>query len=179
MEKIIYSILALLLIAGGSSCKEKIDIEKEKNAIMAVIEEETVAFIARDYDRLVANYVQDETNIRLQVSKSGYSYYVGWEELNSRFKLYFENNPEPGIWRQMRTNYKIKVYKESAWAVFENEGFHSAGRFTELTGKGIDVRFLEKVNGEWKIVYLSGVFTTSYEEEVEEGEGESETEDTE
>ena len=176
MKKIIYSILALLLITGCSSCEEKIDIEKEKRAIKAVIKEETVSFVARDYDRLVANYVQDESNIRLTASKSGYKYYVGWEELSSRFKKYFENNTEPGIWKQTRTNYKIKVYKESAWAVFENEGYHSAGRFTELTGKGIDVRFLEKVNGEWKIVYLSHVYTASYEDD-EEGEKESESED--
>ena len=38
-------------------------------------------------------------------------------------------------------------------------------------------RFLEKVDGEWKIVYLSTVNTTSYNEEIGEGEEESETED--
>ena len=173
MKKYLWTLFAIILLAG-TSCQEKIDIEKEKKAIIAVIEEETVAFIARDYDRLVANYVQDETNIRLQASKSGYSYYVGWEELSSRFKLYFENNPEPGTGKAVKTNYKIKVYKESAWAVFENEGFHSAGRFTELTGKGIDVRFLEKVNGEWKIVYLSSVNITSYENEEEDEESDAE-----
>ncbi|GAH09147.1 unnamed protein product, partial [marine sediment metagenome] len=51
---------------------------------------------------------------------------------------------------------------------------HSVGRFTELTGKGIDVRFLEKVNGEWKIVYLSSVDITSYEDEEEDEESETE-----
>ena len=59
---------------------------------------------------------------------------------------------------------------------FENVGYHSAGRFTELTGQAVDVRFLEKVNGEWKIVYLSHVNFASYEEEKED-DGESETED--
>ena len=176
MKQFIYSIVALSLIAGSSSCKEKVDIEEEKKAIKAVIEEETAAFVARDFDRLAANYVQDETNIRLTASKSDYRYYVGWEELGSRFKNYFKNNPEPGVWKQARTNYIIKVYKESAWVVFENVGYHSAGRFTELTGQAVDVRFLEKVNGEWKIVYLSHVNFASYEEEKED-DGESETED--
>ena len=40
----------------------------------------------------------------------------------------------------------------------------------------LDVRFLEKVNGEWEIVYLSHVNFASYEEEKED-DGESETED--
>ena len=39
MKKIIFPVLALLLIAGGSSCQEKINIEKEKEAIRNVIEE--------------------------------------------------------------------------------------------------------------------------------------------
>ena len=176
MKKIIFPILALVMLVGGSSCEEKFDVEIEKKAIKAVIEEETAAFVARDFDRLAANYVQDKTNIRLTASKSDYRYYVGWEELGSRFKNYFKNNPEPGVWKQARTNYIIKVYKESAWVVFENEGYHSAGRYTELTGQAVDVRFLEKVNGEWKIVCLSHVNFASYEDEKED-DGESETED--
>ena len=44
-----------------------------------------------------------------------------------------------------------------------------------LVELNIDVRFLEKINGEWKIVYLSTVNTTSYDEEVEESEEEPET----
>jgi len=43
----------------------------------------------------------------------------------------------------------------------------------ELIRKNISVRFLEKVDGEWKIVYLSYVNTTSYEEEAEEPEEEA------
>lgn len=168
MKKIIYLISALLLLTIFISCTEKIDIEKEEKAIIAVIQEETAAFIARDYDRLAANYVQDETNIRFTAGKSGFKYYVGWEELSTRFKEYFKNNPEPDQWRQVTTNYRIKIYQESAWVVFENEGLQSTGRFSEPTGKGIDVRFLEKIDGKWKIVFLAAVITSPYEEGVDE-----------
>jgi hypothetical protein len=168
MKKIIFSIISLSLITGGHSCIEKTDIEEEKKAIIDVIEEETAAFVARDFDRLAATYIQDETNIRLTASKSRYIYHVGWEKLSSRFKNYFENNPEPEQWRQGRKKYRIKVYKECAWVVFENVGFHSKGSMSELTGKAVDVRFLEKVDGEWKIVYLSHVNIASYEEEIKE-----------
>ena len=174
MKKIIFSLLALMLIAGSICCQEKIDIEEEKKAIIAVIEEETDAFIDRDFDRLAATYVQDETNIRLQARKSNYRYLVGWEELGSGFKEFFENNPEPSTDKAEKINFKIKVYKESAWAVNDEVKYDDEG---EVSSKLIVVRFLEKVNGEWKIVYLSFVDTTSYEEEVEEGEKESETED--
>ena len=175
MKKYVIVLFALILLAG-TSCQEKIDIEKEKAAIIAVIEEETNAYLDRDFDRFAATYVQDETIIRLIAWKDGYGYRVGWKEMGSVFKEGFEKYPEPIKEKQVKTNYKIKVYKESAWAVYDNELLNSEG---ELTNKSIHVEFLEKVNDEWKIVYLSEVYTSSYEEEIEEGEEEAETEDTE
>lgn len=182
MKKYVLTLFALILLAG-TSCQEKIDIEKEKAAIIAVIEEETNAYYDNDFDRLAATYVQDETNIDLRAGKSGYGYGVGWEEIGSAFKEAIENSPEPDGSKEVKTNYKIKVYKESAWAVFDNEVLNSEG---ESIGKNVHVEFLEKVNGEWKIVYMSIVFTSTYEdegetetEEIEEGEEEAETEDTE
>jgi hypothetical protein len=67
----------------------------------------------------------------------------------------------------LKTNYKIKVYKESAWAVFDESVQNSDG---EITSKNVGVRILEKVNGEWKIVFLGGVGTSSYDEEKPETE---------
>ena len=182
MKKYVFVLFALILLAG-TSCQEKIDIEKEKAAIIAVIEEETNAYLDRDFDRLVATWVQDETNIDLRAGKSGYTYSVGWEEIGSAFKEAIDNSPEPDGSKEVKTNYKIKVYRESAWAVFDNETYNNEG---ELTNNSIHVEFLEKVNGEWKIVYFSMVNTSSYEdevetetEEIEEGEGEAETEESE
>ena len=175
MKKYVFTLFALILLAG-TSCQEKIDIEKEKAAIISVIEEETNAYLARDFDRLVATHVQDETNVRLGAGKSGYDYVVGWEEISSGFKEAIENNPESDGSKEVKTNYKIKVYGESAWAVFDNDLYNSEG---ELTNKSIHVEFLEKVDGEWKIVYLSIINISSYEEETEEGEEEAETEEAE
>ena len=182
MRKLIYSILALLLIAGSSSCQRKIDIEKEKEAIKAVIEEETNSFIENDYDRFAATYVQDKTFIRLNASKDeynyivgwGYNYIVGWEEIGLVFREDSEGNPDTLLYRFENSNYKIKVYPESAWAVYDENWYDRDGVLVEFN---IDVRFLEKINGEWKIVYLSTINTTSYGEEVEEDEEKSETEE--
>jgi len=180
MKKYLLTLFAIILLAG-TSCQESIDIAKEKEAIKAVIEEETNSWYARDFDRYAAIFVQDETFINLRASKSGYGYNVGWEEWASPIKEGF-TNADPVKNNEVKKNYKIKVYKDCAWAVFDDEGYNNEGEFT---GKSIGVNFLEKVDGEWKIVYLSRVGTTSYEdegddeEEIEEGEGETETEDTE
>ena len=159
-------LLITMVVFVATSCQEIIDIEKEKEAIKGVIEEESKAFIARDFDRLAATYVQDETNIRLGASKTSYGYRVGWKEIGSTFKEFFKNIPDSRPRKLLLTNYKIKVYKESAWAIFNNEEGN------------IGVRFLEKVNGEWKIVFLSAIMASTYEKEIGEVEGEHETKET-
>lgn len=166
MKKYLWILFALILMAG-TSCQERIDIEKEKEAIKAVILEESNAFNDRDFNRLAATYIQDETNIRMGASKSGYGYRVGWEDIGSAIKEYIEQNPDQVTRKVQLTDYKIKVYNGSAWIVFtDDEG-------------NIGARFLERIDGEWKIVFLNAINTTSYEVEVEEGEVEPETEENE
>ena len=173
MKKIIFLILALSLIAG-SSCQEKIDIEKEKEAIKAVIENALNSAYAKDLAQKSKSFLQDESFIICGADKNSYYYDVGWEEVGSGFKEWMENNPIPSTDKHQYTNYKIKVHKECAWAVFDVIVHNSEGEFLR---KNINVRFLEKMDGEWKIVFLSYVNTTSYDEEIEEGEEEPETED--
>jgi len=165
MKTIIFSIFALLLIAGCTPPKEEVDITKEEEAIKAVIENATAAWVARNLEGLAAASVTDKTFIRLVANKEGYDYAIGWEDRASSANEIFKNNPEPGTNKFVNTNYKIKVYPKSAWAVYEENWSDNEGEFS---GMSINVRFLEKVDGEWKITYLSVVGTTSYEEEVEE-----------
>ena len=79
MKKVLFFGLIIFLI--GTSCEEKIDIEKEKEAIMAVMYEESASWYASDFDRWSATYVQDSTFIRVISSKSSFSIISGWELL--------------------------------------------------------------------------------------------------
>jgi len=170
MKKNLWIFFVIILIAG-TSCKKKIDYEKEKAAIIAVIEDETVAFFNSDINHLGSMHVQDETNIRLTATKSGYTYDIGWEKIKSFYQDYFENEAEPGDFYEVKRNYKIKVYEESAWAVFDNDFYNSED---ELLSTSIHAEFLEKVNGEWKLVFYTSIYTSTWEEE-----GGNDTEDTE
>ena len=172
MKKYLYLLLAFVLFATHS-CQETIDIEKETEAIKTVIEEETQAFLNKDFDRMAATYVKDETNIRLSSSSNSYSLTVGWDEVEPLFKEYFKNNPEPSTDRYVKDNYKIKVYKENAWVVNDETVYDPEGN---VLFKLIGVRILEKQDDTWKIVYISVVNTSSYEEESE---GEDEETDAE
>jgi hypothetical protein len=154
MKKYVLTLFALVLLAG-TSCQKKVDIEKEKEAILALITEETNAYHDKDFERFAECYVQNEINIRILGGEGEkISYTVGWEEVGASFKELFENNPDPTPNNEVKKNIKIKVYNDCAWVVFEEEDFTDEG---ESNGKGIGTNFLEKVDGKWKIAYLSRV----------------------
>ena len=159
MKNYLFSLIVLVIIAS-TSCQEKFDIEKEKEAIIAVIEEETEAFFDSDINRLGATHVMDETNIRLTATKSGYTYYVGWDNIQSFFLDYFENELGQGDFYETKTNYKIKVYEECAWAVYDNDYYSGKG---ELLSTSIHAQFLEKIKGKWKLVFYNSIYTSTWD----------------
>ena len=148
------------------SCKEKVDFEKEKTAIIQVLEAETEAFFDKDIDRLASYHIQDESNIRLTATKSGYTYDVGWDKIESFFLDYFENVMGAGEYYEVKKNYKIKIYDKSAWASYDNFYYSSDD---ELLSTSIHTQILEKVNDEWKIVFYTSIYNSTWEEEIVDG----------
>ena len=141
----------LLLMATamvlGFSCAPSIDVDKEKAAIMAVIEEETDAFYARDLDRLNAVYPADGDATHMNANDWGYDYSTNWESGNG-FAEFFTNNPDPVENLEKKTNWRIRVYPGAAWASYDNENYNEDG---ELINSSKHDQFLEKQDGEWKI----------------------------
>jgi len=149
MKKYLWTLFALILLAG-TSCQEKIDIEKEKEAIMAVMYEESASWYASDFDRWSATYVQDSTFIRVNSSQSSYNITSGWELFSSKSNIARERE----VNKEVKTPIIIKIYEESAWIVFNNIG--QTGNLTIVTA------FLEKADGKWKMVYRNTLATAGY-----------------
>ena len=66
MRKHLYILLVLALVAGYS-CQESTDIEMEKEAIVAVIEEERDAYFDKDIDRIFALWYQESSSRKIDV----------------------------------------------------------------------------------------------------------------
>lgn len=160
MKKNVIILLAFTILFA-ISCQEKVDYEKEKAAIIAVIEGETEAFFDRDIDRLASFHIQDDSNIRLTATKSGYTYDVGWDKIESFFLDYWENVMEPGDYYEVKENYRIKIYDKSAWAAYDNYYYNSND---ELLSTSIHTQILEKVDGEWKLVFYTSIYNSTWEE---------------
>lgn len=157
-----FPILIAILMFSAISCEDKTDIEKEKAAVIAVIEEETDAFIHKDYERWANTYLQDETNVRISASISGYDHVVGWNKLSTGFREYFDEplTEEPSMAGE-KTNYQVKIYDDVAWVMCD-EKFKNIETGEYSNWEAVEARFLEKVDSQWKIVFLAYIDTLSY-----------------
>ena len=177
MKKTLLTLFAIILLAG-TACQEKIDIEKEKEAIMAVIQEEGDAAAAMDMERLLAVHVQDNLDARLQTRENDYTIYAGWDEIKALFKIWEEIGWSVENPKNFKENVILKVTDGSAWLICDN-----IWKWTYEGEPGgmdnIEITFLEKIEGKWKISFTAYITKPEPEKEVEEGEGEPEPEELE
>jgi len=160
MKKYLPLFISIILLTGLSS-QGKENAEQEKEAIKKVIQEQTIASSNRDLNLLTSYWVQDESAVRMFSGKNNYNMLSGWKEIDNSYKNGVKNNPEPAKIKKEYSDFKIKVYKESAWAVFNEKTYDSEGKLVNVQ---IGTRFLEKKDRKWKIVYMAFINTSSYEE---------------
>jgi hypothetical protein len=161
-----YTILLFLAIGmvALSGCSEKpIDLEKEKAAIIAVINEETDAYLERDFDAVMATHVQDSLNMRLTAGADNYVFLEGWEEVGPHL---IGDDTEDDLSSDLhitveKSNYRMKIYPNSAFVVCDQLWISQYGDdVTEMNS--IQVRFMEKISGKWKISFVSWIGTSGY-----------------
>ena len=167
-----YTILATIILAAFAftGCEQPIDYEKEKAAIIAVMEKETSTYIDRDFDGMFSTHVQDSLNMRLTAGASNYVFAQGWEDVSGHMtgdQTEDDLGPDLHITVE-KTNYRMKIYPQSAFVVCDQKW---ATKYDDdvIEMNSIQVRFLEKIEGEWKISFVSFIGVDGYiEDETEE-----------
>lgn len=141
-------IIAILL---GTSCQPEVNVEKEKEAIMAVLQEEAAGLKAMDKDRIFATHIQGSEEVRMELGVYGYNTYQGWDKIEALFGDYVEGG-EPMAMENFKENVIMKVTGNSAWLTCDNV-WKANQSSTENEISNIQIVFLEKVKGEWKISF--------------------------
>lgn len=166
-----YTILFMLVILAMAftGCQQTIDYETEKAAIIEVINKETNAYLERDSESVYATHVQDSLNMRLTAGPDNYVLLEGWDIVK---KYLMSDETEDDLSPHLnitveKYNYRMKIYPNSAFVVCDQKW---TSRYdddvTEINS--IQVRFLEKIEGEWKISFVSWIDLSGYlEDETE------------
>ncbi len=157
--------LFLLLVLALAGCEQPVDYEKERAAIIEVINHETDSYLARDFEAVFNTHVQDSMNMRLTAGADNYIFLQGWEEVSRHLSgddTEDDLNPELHITVE-KSNFRMKIYPNSAFVVCDQKW---TSRYdddlTEINS--IQVRFMEKIEGEWKISFVSFIGTSGYDD---------------
>ena len=155
--KICIGTILTILFMVGTSCEQAVNVEKEKEAILAVLHAEGAAAIAKDMEGVFALHVKDELETRLEMGLYGYNKYEGWEEVEKLLSDFMGGEGEIGGVEDLKNtkeNVVMKVTGNTAWLTCDN--------ILEWTTDGVkdgytnlQIVFFEKIKGEWKISFAA------------------------
>jgi ketosteroid isomerase-like protein len=164
MKKFYFIILPCVVLLFYA-CKPKVDIEKETEAIKALIHSETQAFLQNDTAKVLSYYIQDDYQTRLSASCDTIELYKGWKELST----FFKNVNAAGMSNPKNTKdfIQIKVIGNAAWAIYKDNWTYATivkyvpvpgsmrDTIITITGNLLCTMNLEKKVNEWKISSFS------------------------
>lgn len=124
----------------------------DEAAIKTVIEQESAAFLQCKADK-VLSYWANVPYASHDYTEKGGSYLRGYEVISKAIRKYIGEHPEMATAKTVHKNYDylIHVNGNVAWATFVTDAL--AGKTKSLS---YNARFLEKMNGAWKLVSVTG-----------------------
>ena len=143
----------ILIAFFTTSCETQSRLERDKEAIIAVINEETEAVRSGDFERFKATHVMDSTETRLELGVHNYNFYNGWDEVGDLIEGLTEGGPLEDS-NSKKENFIIKVNGKSAWLICDNM-WTLGPEGDKGPEKTIQIAFLEKVKGVWKISFAA------------------------
>ncbi|OVE79410.1 hypothetical protein BVY01_02620 [bacterium I07] len=150
MRKMIIFLL-VLMFAGVLVAQGTVDVEKEKAAIKEVLEKSRNALWGKKYDEYINCWKHESYSILTTVTKNSFWELEGWDSISVNLKEHMENNPDPQKPVAFRKNYVIKIWKNTAWAYFEDFVMKAAEKDSSYVPWRTYTVFEKTIEG-WKIV---------------------------
>ena len=123
--------------------------KKDIDAIKALIERETKAFFEIDQKTWAESWVHEPYAFWSFADTTDVNSFSGWQAIEDGFAAYFRTaKPSPA--KIDRTWHDIRVFGNGAYARFTQKVNDNTRRQPQA-----EVRVLEKVKGQWKIVCVS------------------------
>jgi hypothetical protein len=139
------------------SLQEGAALEREKAAIIDVIERQSAAFWAKDFDRWADTWVHAPYVRRVGWSAPGGVVSVeGWNAIGARMKKSMSDDPTPNLTpaKLVREHLNFRIHGDIAWVTFEQRGVATGDTRFDMPGLSYETRIFEKHDGKWKVAYL-------------------------
>ena len=149
-------LFTVIVLASLASCEEKIDIEKEKEAIKAVFELEKEGYFSQNAETMAETWIQEPSSVKIYMLGNGQKKFAGWDAI----KKHDEESVADTSWDRTKFTATFRDFEiqllddESAWVLCET---HWSGVENdlpvELTQTRINV--LRKDQGKWKFELMA------------------------
>lgn len=154
--KISLLLLALLLTEGvgfAQSFDEKRSEGRapDVSAIKTVVEQESAAFHQRKADKALS-YWANVPYASHTYTEKGTGYVRGYDSISKAMKNVLGKLPKADKKVYKNHDYRIHVNGTSAWATYITDALDGGKKHQTY-----DARYLEKINGAWKLVSVVGI----------------------
>jgi hypothetical protein len=139
------AVIVFFLCCSLPALSQKNDVD----AIKALIERETKAFFEIDYKTWADSWAQTPYAFWSFADTTDVNSFSGWENINKGFSEYFRTS-RPSNAKIERKWLDIKIYGNGAYARFTQHVKDYSARPAQA-----EVRVLEKIKGQWKIVCVT------------------------
>jgi DNA-binding CsgD family transcriptional regulator len=131
-----------------------LDAERDRAAILRVIEEETAAYFAKDYETWARCWVITSSSQRWMRIGGGGNLVWSGEDYAKRMKEGMDRSPAPSRSASdvRRDNVDLHVRGDIAWVTFDQHAPDTKDAF-DVPGLHHEMRVLEREAGTWKIVF--------------------------
>jgi hypothetical protein len=156
MKKIVLALISCCLLAVVC-CQDESGIEKEKRAIIAVIEAEKTAYYTQDVAGLDKSWVQESSSRKLFLTSHGITELNGWNAIQQNNAETLARDWTEHVETAQYLNYTINIYGNTALVYHDSEHqITDHGNESVLNMKRII--HLVKIDEEWKIDLLAMYF---------------------
>jgi len=166
MKKSVIFFLITMLFAMYGCSEKSVDIDAENAAIKKVLIDETSAYLKQDLVGVLDVFAQDEKTIYLSVGSQGYKEIIGFEDITKYFRASSKSDWSAYTdYEVKKSNWNIRISGKNAMVYFnQTMQFKMNGEPMETHSK--EIRHMEKVKGDWKIVMLAWIDMSFFEDEV-------------
>lgn len=134
------------------------DIKQDEAAIKAVVERETQAFLDRDAAAFLDCHINKPYSLLLVGEHGNVHYFTSPNsDMDKTLTAVLQGLGKSNGDSFKNTDYVIRINGNSAFTYFDQTGLNTTNAENKTPEVSHQTRYLERVNGLWKIVYVGGL----------------------
>ena len=126
---------------------------EDREAVLEVIERETKAYSAKDFDGWAACWVHSDRTVEAATGNLGTFIRRGWDDLSSAMQKIMHDDPEPLPLPFRHVDFHVSIDNDTAWVTFLSTCQVTGDERFDMPDS-FEIRVLERHNGEWLIAYI-------------------------